>query len=97
MKEGALSLHLNILTNQFRMNMKDFIKFCFKAPDQTVNKHLLHLLFWFSSVSTKEDQFSVSIQPAVGELLMPSTMTEEDFCKEQGQSSVCQIHELQMP
>nr|XP_019937827.1 PREDICTED: AP-3 complex subunit beta-1 [Paralichthys olivaceus] len=33
---------------------------------------------------TKEDQFSVSIQPAVGELFMPSTMAEEDFCKEQG-------------
>ncbi|XP_015244533.1 PREDICTED: AP-3 complex subunit beta-1 [Cyprinodon variegatus] len=32
---------------------------------------------------TKEDQFSVSIQPAVGELLMPSTMQEPDFCKEQ--------------
>ncbi|XP_035996390.1 AP-3 complex subunit beta-1 isoform X2 [Fundulus heteroclitus] len=32
---------------------------------------------------TKEDQFSVSIQPAVGELLMPSTMTEPDFCNEQ--------------
>ncbi|XP_026210454.1 AP-3 complex subunit beta-1 isoform X2 [Anabas testudineus] len=32
---------------------------------------------------TKEDQFNVSIQPAVGELLMPSTMTEPDFCKEQ--------------
>ena len=37
------------------------------------------------SLSTKEDQFSVSIQPAVGELFMPSTMTEEDFCKEQGE------------
>uniref|UniRef100_A0A667XGW8 AP-3 complex subunit beta n=1 Tax=Myripristis murdjan TaxID=586833 RepID=A0A667XGW8_9TELE len=33
---------------------------------------------------TKDDQFSVSIQPAVGELLMPSSMTEQDFCKEQG-------------
>ncbi|XP_034048077.1 AP-3 complex subunit beta-1 isoform X2 [Thalassophryne amazonica] len=33
---------------------------------------------------TKEDQFSVAIQPAVGELLMPSTLTEQDFCKEQG-------------
>ncbi|XP_075935724.1 AP-3 complex subunit beta-1 isoform X2 [Anarhichas minor] len=33
---------------------------------------------------TKEDQFSVSIQPAVGELLMPSTLTEQDFSKEQG-------------
>lgn len=33
---------------------------------------------------TKSDQFNVSIQPAVGELLMPCTMTEEDFCKEQG-------------
>ncbi|XP_054468158.1 AP-3 complex subunit beta-1 [Anoplopoma fimbria] len=33
---------------------------------------------------TKEDQFNVSIQPAVGELLMPSTMTEQDFSKEQG-------------
>ncbi|KAK7895904.1 hypothetical protein WMY93_021229 [Mugilogobius chulae] len=32
---------------------------------------------------TKTDQFNVAIQPAVGELLMPSTMTEEDFCKEQ--------------
>uniref|UniRef100_A0A3Q3AAS6 AP-3 complex subunit beta n=2 Tax=Kryptolebias marmoratus TaxID=37003 RepID=A0A3Q3AAS6_KRYMA len=32
---------------------------------------------------TKEDQFSVSIQPAVGELLMPTTMTQPDFCKEQ--------------
>ncbi|XP_061589894.1 AP-3 complex subunit beta-1 isoform X2 [Cololabis saira] len=33
---------------------------------------------------TKEDKFSVSIQPAVGELLLPSTMTEPDFTKEQG-------------
>ncbi|KAM9338455.1 AP-3 complex subunit beta-1 [Symphorus nematophorus] len=33
---------------------------------------------------TKEDQFGVSIQPAVGELLMPTSMTEQDFCKEQG-------------
>lgn len=33
---------------------------------------------------TKEDQFSVSIQPAVGELLMPSSMSEQDFSKEQG-------------
>lgn len=33
---------------------------------------------------TKEDQFSVSIQPAVGELLMPSSVTEQDFSKEQG-------------
>lgn len=33
---------------------------------------------------TKEDQFNVSIQPAVGELLMPRSMTEQDFCKEQG-------------
>lgn len=32
---------------------------------------------------TKTDQFNVSIQPAVGELLTPTTMTEEDFCKEQ--------------
>ncbi|XP_016384191.1 AP-3 complex subunit beta-1-like [Sinocyclocheilus rhinocerous] len=33
---------------------------------------------------TKEDEFSVSIQPAVGELLLPITMTEADFTKEQG-------------
>ncbi|XP_060917414.1 AP-3 complex subunit beta-1 isoform X2 [Labrus mixtus] len=33
---------------------------------------------------TKENQFSVSIQPAVGELLMPSSLNEQDFCKEQG-------------
>ncbi|KAJ0012913.1 hypothetical protein NQD34_017247 [Periophthalmus magnuspinnatus] len=32
---------------------------------------------------TKTDQFNVSIQPEIGELLMPSTMTEEDFCREQ--------------
>ncbi|XP_054908404.1 AP-3 complex subunit beta-1 isoform X1 [Poeciliopsis prolifica] len=32
---------------------------------------------------TKEDQFSVSIQPAVGELLMPSAMNDPDFCSEQ--------------
>uniref|UniRef100_A0A672PRB1 AP-3 complex subunit beta n=1 Tax=Sinocyclocheilus grahami TaxID=75366 RepID=A0A672PRB1_SINGR len=31
---------------------------------------------------TKEDEFSVSIQPAVGELLVPITMTEADFTKE---------------
>ncbi|KAM7368682.1 hypothetical protein PAMP_012995 [Pampus punctatissimus] len=37
---------------------------------------------------TKEDQFSVSIQPAVGELLMPSTMTEQDFCQEQENSQI---------
>ncbi|KAG7477039.1 hypothetical protein MATL_G00089110 [Megalops atlanticus] len=33
---------------------------------------------------TKNDQFSVSIQPAVGELFLPVTMTEQDFLKEQG-------------
>ncbi|CAB1318710.1 unnamed protein product [Coregonus sp. 'balchen'] len=33
---------------------------------------------------TKEDHFSVSIQPAVGELFLPITMTELDFHKEQG-------------
>ncbi|XP_076141033.1 AP-3 complex subunit beta-1 [Alosa pseudoharengus] len=33
---------------------------------------------------TKDDKFSVSIQPAVGELLLPVTMTEQDFQKEQG-------------
>uniref|UniRef100_A0A667XBP0 AP-3 complex subunit beta n=1 Tax=Myripristis murdjan TaxID=586833 RepID=A0A667XBP0_9TELE len=37
---------------------------------------------------TKDDQFSVSIQPAVGELLMPSSMTEQDFCKEQGEPTL---------
>uniref|UniRef100_A0A673XLX4 AP-3 complex subunit beta n=1 Tax=Salmo trutta TaxID=8032 RepID=A0A673XLX4_SALTR len=39
------------------------------------------------SISTKEDQFSVSIQPAVGELFLPVTMTEQDFHKEQGKLS----------
>ncbi|XP_051533063.1 AP-3 complex subunit beta-1-like isoform X2 [Myxocyprinus asiaticus] len=33
---------------------------------------------------TKEDEFSVSVQPAVGELLLPITMSEPDFTKEQG-------------
>ncbi|XP_067114478.1 AP-3 complex subunit beta-1 [Osmerus mordax] len=33
---------------------------------------------------TKEDQFSVSVQPAVGELFLPVTMTEQDFRIEQG-------------
>ncbi|KAJ8286961.1 hypothetical protein GJAV_G00045370 [Gymnothorax javanicus] len=33
---------------------------------------------------TKTDQFSVSIQPTVGELFSPVTMTEQDFLKEQG-------------
>jgi len=45
-------------------------------------------------LSTKEDQFSVSIQPGVGELLMPSTMTEQDFSKEQGgECPLNQIHD----
>nr|XP_057920069.1 AP-3 complex subunit beta-1 isoform X1 [Doryrhamphus excisus] len=33
---------------------------------------------------TKEDRFGVSIQPAVGELLMPCSLTQQDFCEEQG-------------
>ncbi|RXN33422.1 AP-3 complex subunit beta-1-like isoform X2 [Labeo rohita] len=33
---------------------------------------------------TKEDEFNVSVQPAVGELLLPVTMSEADFTKEQG-------------
>uniref|UniRef100_A0A8B9G4I2 AP-3 complex subunit beta n=1 Tax=Amazona collaria TaxID=241587 RepID=A0A8B9G4I2_9PSIT len=33
---------------------------------------------------TKDDCFSVSIQPPVGELLLPVTMSEKDFKKEQG-------------
>lgn len=39
------------------------------------------------SISTKEDHFSVSIQPAIGELFLPITMTELDFRKEQGELS----------
>ncbi|XP_077673125.1 AP-3 complex subunit beta-1 isoform X2 [Eretmochelys imbricata] len=33
---------------------------------------------------TKEDHFSVNIQPPVGELLLPVTMSEKDFKTEQG-------------
>ncbi|KFO35424.1 AP-3 complex subunit beta-1 isoform X1 [Fukomys damarensis] len=33
---------------------------------------------------TKDDSFSVNIQPPVGELLLPVAMTEKDFKKEQG-------------
>ncbi|XP_039614326.1 AP-3 complex subunit beta-1 [Polypterus senegalus] len=33
---------------------------------------------------TKSDQFSVSIQPTVGELLLPVTMSEQDFKVQQG-------------
>ncbi|KAG9266009.1 AP-3 complex subunit beta-1 isoform X2 [Astyanax mexicanus] len=33
---------------------------------------------------TKAEKFSVSLQPTVGELLLPVTMTEQDFNKEQG-------------
>lgn len=33
---------------------------------------------------TKAEKFSVSIHPTVGELLLPVTMTEQDFNKEQG-------------
>ncbi|XP_043919639.1 AP-3 complex subunit beta-1 [Protopterus annectens] len=36
---------------------------------------------------TKNDQFSVNIQPPVGELLLPVTMSESDFLKEQGKLS----------
>nr|XP_054508851.1 AP-3 complex subunit beta-1 isoform X3 [Agelaius phoeniceus] len=33
---------------------------------------------------TKDDHFNVNIQPPVGELLLPVTMSEKDFKKEQG-------------
>ncbi|NXG49973.1 AP3B1 protein, partial [Psilopogon haemacephalus] len=33
---------------------------------------------------TKDDRFNVNIQPPVGELLLPVTMSENDFKKEQG-------------
>ncbi|XP_020659722.2 AP-3 complex subunit beta-1 isoform X1 [Pogona vitticeps] len=33
---------------------------------------------------TKSDQFSVNVQPPVGELLLPVTMSENDFKKERG-------------
>ncbi|XP_071436127.1 AP-3 complex subunit beta-1 isoform X2 [Pithys albifrons albifrons] len=33
---------------------------------------------------TKDDHFNVSIQPPIGELLLPVTMSEKDFKKEQG-------------
>ncbi|XP_030049106.1 AP-3 complex subunit beta-1 [Microcaecilia unicolor] len=36
------------------------------------------------NLCTKDNQFSVNIQPPVGELLLPVTMTETDFKKEQG-------------
>uniref|UniRef100_A0A8C9G659 Adaptor related protein complex 3 subunit beta 1 n=1 Tax=Pavo cristatus TaxID=9049 RepID=A0A8C9G659_PAVCR len=34
---------------------------------------------------TKDDHFNVNIQPPVGELLLPVTMSEKDFKKEQGE------------
>ncbi|XP_077442401.1 AP-3 complex subunit beta-1 [Vanacampus margaritifer] len=34
---------------------------------------------------TKEENFSVFVQPAVGELLAPCSLSEADFCKEQSQ------------
>lgn len=37
------------------------------------------------SLSTKDDCFSVNIQPPVGELLLPVAMSEKDFKKEQGE------------
>lgn len=36
-------------------------------------------------LSTKDDCFSVNIQPPVGELLLPVAMSEKDFKKEQGE------------
>nr|XP_028604976.1 AP-3 complex subunit beta-1-like [Podarcis muralis] len=33
---------------------------------------------------TKDDQFSINIQPPVGELLLPVTMSEKDFKRERG-------------
>ncbi|XP_062867154.1 AP-3 complex subunit beta-1 isoform X1 [Trichomycterus rosablanca] len=36
------------------------------------------------NLCTKEQKFRVSIQPGVGELLRPITMTEQDFNREQG-------------
>lgn len=47
------------------------------------NQHLIYNVLF---CSTKEDQFSVSIQPAVGELLLPVTMSEQDFNREQGKT-----------
>ncbi|NXJ16486.1 AP3B1 protein, partial [Odontophorus gujanensis] len=35
-------------------------------------------------ICTKDDHFNVNIQPRVGELLLPVTMSEKDFKKEQG-------------
>uniref|UniRef100_A0A8C0FT64 Adaptor related protein complex 3 subunit beta 1 n=1 Tax=Bubo bubo TaxID=30461 RepID=A0A8C0FT64_BUBBB len=37
---------------------------------------------------TKDDHFNVNIQPPVGELLLPVTMSEKDFKKEQGEKYV---------
>uniref|UniRef100_A0A8C1T3Y1 Adaptor related protein complex 3 subunit beta 1 n=1 Tax=Cyprinus carpio TaxID=7962 RepID=A0A8C1T3Y1_CYPCA len=43
---------------------------------------------------TKEDEFSVSIQPAVGELLLPITMSEADFTKEQIYNKITKTFKL---
>lgn len=45
------------------------------------------MVVFFHPRSTKEDEFSVSIQPAVGELLLPVTMSEPDFTKEQSNAN----------
>uniref|UniRef100_A0A8C1PMY4 Adaptor related protein complex 3 subunit beta 1 n=1 Tax=Cyprinus carpio TaxID=7962 RepID=A0A8C1PMY4_CYPCA len=47
--------------------------------------------------TTKEDEFSVSIQPAVGELLLPITMSEADFTKEQGNTNTSNWHADETP
>uniref|UniRef100_A0A673HHI5 AP-3 complex subunit beta n=1 Tax=Sinocyclocheilus rhinocerous TaxID=307959 RepID=A0A673HHI5_9TELE len=47
--------------------------------------------------TTKEDEFSVSIQPAVGELLLPITMSEADFTKEQGNTNTSYWHADETP
>lgn len=45
------------------------------------------MVVFFHLCSTKEDEFSVSIQPVVGELLLPVTMSEPDFTKEQSNAN----------
>lgn len=44
------------------------------------------MCFFFS---TKDDCFSVNIQPPVGELLLPVAMSEKDFKKEQDERDYC--------
>nr|XP_033785317.1 AP-3 complex subunit beta-1 isoform X2 [Geotrypetes seraphini] len=83
------NIHIEEKLSQLGVKMHAFIPIECLQPGESITVSM-GIDFFDSTqtanfkLCTKDNQFSVNVQPPVGELFLPVTMTETDFKKEQG-------------